>query len=100
MATDLTYNGRLTVHPFVTEAKVEYLSKMIEKARRGGFEGVMARTQLRETLSTSDASFSFAHLVNVRVLHLYDEETPDYDSISAGMTVAEVRPDTFSGLEI
>lgn len=99
MTTDLTYNGRLTVHPFVTETKVEYLSKMIEKARRGGFEGEMARTQLRETLSTSDAPFSFAHLVNVRNLPLYDEETPDYDSITDVQTVTDFRPATFYALK-
>src|SRR5690606_477912 len=86
------------VHPFVTERKVSALAEMVKGAKLGGYAGQRARTDLAETLSTSDAPFSFAHLVNLRNLPLYDEETPDYDSITTIEDGPDFNPATFSAL--
>lgn len=98
MALDLTCNGRLTVHPFVTERKVSALAEMVKFAKQGGHAGDRARVDLAETLSTSDAPHSFAHLVNLRNLPLYEEEEADIAPITTTEDVPDFRPATFSNL--
>lgn len=89
MALDLTCGGRLTVSPFVNERKAQAMAEMISGAKLGGYAGERARTDLRETLSTSDAPHAFAALVNLRNLPQYDEVTPDF----APIVTDEVAPD-------
>lgn len=98
MAMDLTAGGRLTVSPFVSERKVEALAEMIAGARLGGYAGQRARTDLAETLSTSDAPHSFTHLVNLRNLPQYDETVPDYAPIVSEEVVPDFNPATFYSL--
>jgi hypothetical protein len=98
MSLDLTCGGLLNVHPFVSERKVMALTEMVKFAKMGGYAGQRARTDLAETLSTSDAPFSYAHLVNLRNLPLYQEETPDYDAITTIEDVPDFNPATFSAL--
>lgn len=98
MALDLTCGGRLTVSPFVSERKVSALAEMVAAAKMGGHAGDRARLDLRETLSTSDAPFSFAHLVNLRNLPQYDEITPDFAPITTEETVPDFNPATFYSL--
>lgn len=99
MALDLTANGRLNVSPFVDERSVNRMAVMVEGARLGGYAGDRARTDLAETLSTSDAPHSFAHLVNLRNLPLYDEIEPDLSPIVTEEIVPDFRPVTFSNLQ-
>lgn len=99
MALDITAGGKLTVSPFVTASKVEHMAKMVEGARMGGYDGERARTTLAETLSTSDAPHSFAHLVNLRNLPQFEEEQPDYDAITTNEIVPDFRPAQFFSLK-
>lgn len=95
---DLTAKGRLSVHPFVTERKLLAISDMVAGAKLGGYAGQRARTDLQETLSTSDGPFSFAHLVNLRNLPLYDETEDNYDAITTEETVPDFNPVRFFAL--
>lgn len=96
---DLTAGGRLTVHPFVTERKLLAMTDMVAGAKLGGYAGQRARTDIQETLSTSDGPFSFAHLVNLRNLPLYDENPYDnYDAIVDEETVPDFNPTRFYAL--
>lgn len=95
MTIDLTADGKLTVNPRVTEASFKCMTEMVAAGRRGGTDGQFARLKLAETLSTSDAPFSFAHLVNLRNLPLYEEQTPDFDPIVQTETVPDFQPATF-----
>lgn len=95
---DLTAGGRLNVHPFVNERKLLAMTEMVKGAKLGGFAGDRARTDLKETLSTSDGPFSFAHLVNLRNLPLYDETEENFDPIVTDETVPDFNPARFFAL--
>lgn len=96
---DLTAGGRLNVHPFVTERKMLAMTDMVKGAKLGGYAGQRARTDLQEALATSDGPFSFAHLVNLRNLPLYDENPYDnYDAIVEEETVPDFNPTRFYAL--
>lgn len=99
MALDLTAGGRLNVSPFVNERKVGAMAEMLKGARLGGYAGDRARTDLAESLSTSDAPHAFTHLVNLRNLPLYDEVTPDLAPITTTEVVTDFRPATFQNLK-
>lgn len=99
MALDITAGGKLSVSPFVTARKVEHMAELVAGAKLGGFDGERARTNLVETLSTSDAPHSFAHLVNLRNLPLTEEETPDYDPITTNEQAPDFSPIQFSALK-
>ena len=99
MALDLTAGGKLTVSPFVTARKVEHMANLVAGAKLGGFDGERARTNLVETLSTSDAPHSFAHLVNLRNLPAYEEEEPDFTPITTTEQVPDFKPAQFFALK-
>lgn len=98
MSIDLTAGGRLTVGPFVNERKVLAMAEMVKGAKLGGYAGDRARTDLKETLSTSDAPHAYTHLVNLRNLPIYDEIVPDFDSITTSETVPDFNAATFWSL--
>lgn len=99
MTLDITAGGKLSVSPFVTPARVEEMARMVSAAKQGGFDGERARTNLVETLSTSDAPHSFAHLVNLRNLPSVEEEEVDYDPITHDEQAPDFRPIQFSALK-
>lgn len=99
MALDITAGGKLSVSPFVTARKVEHMADLVAGSKLGGFDGERARTNLVETLSTSDAPHSFAHLVNLRNLPEYEEEQPDFDPITASELVPDFKPAQFFALK-
>jgi len=99
MAIDLTADGRLTVDPRVTERGLLRMSEMVKGAKLGGYAGERARTDLKETLSTSDAPFAFTHLVNLRNLPQYDEIIPDFSPIVTDELVPDFEPATFFAIE-
>jgi hypothetical protein len=99
MVLDLTANGRLTVSPFVNERKALAMAAMIEGSRLGGYAGERARTDMKESLSTSDAPHAFAALVNLRNLPQYDEVVPDFQPITASETVPDFNPIQFFALK-
>jgi len=98
MTLDLTANGRLNVHPFVSERKMLAMTEMAQAAKLGGYAGERARLDLKESLSTSDAPFSFAHLVNLTNLPQYIEQVPAFDSIVQTETVPDFNPIQFFNL--
>jgi hypothetical protein len=95
---DLTAGGRLTVHPFVTERKLLAMTEMVKGAKLGGYAGQRARTDLQETLSTSDGPFAWTHLVNLRNLPLYDKIEDNYDAIVEDELVPDFNPARFFAL--
>lgn len=99
MTLDLTAGGRLTVSPFVNERKALKMAEMIEAGRLGGYAGQRARTDLAESLSTSDAPHAFTALVNLRNLPQYDEVEPDFDPIVQTETVPDFQPIQFFALK-
>lgn len=99
MALDLTCGGRLTVSPFVNERKAQAMAEMVAGAKLGGYAGERARTDLRETLSTSDAPHAFAALVNLRNLPQYDEVTPDFAPIVTDEVAPDFQPVRFYSLK-
>lgn len=99
MTLDLTAGGRLTVSPFVNERKALAMSEMIEGARLGGYAGERARTDLKESLSTSDAPHAFTALVNLRNLPQYDEFTSSYDPLVQTEQVPDFNPIQFFALK-
>lgn len=98
MALDITAGGKLTVSPFVTARKVEHMAELVAGSRLGGFAGERARTNLTETLTTSDAPHSFTHLVNLRNLPEYEEVAPDFEPITTTEQVPDFRPAQFFAL--
>lgn len=99
MALDLTANGRLTVSPFVNERKAMRMAEMIEAGRLGGYAGERARTDLKESLSTSDAPHAFTALVNLRNLPQYDEVEADFSPIVQTEVVPDFNPIQFFALK-
>lgn len=99
MAMDLTCGGRLSVSPFVTERSLGRVAQMVEGIKLGGYAGQRARMDFSEALSTSDAPYSFAHLVNIRNLPMYDEAPRQWNLIAATDTVPDFRPASFYTLK-
>lgn len=99
MVLDLTAGGRLTVSPFVNERKLLAMTEMVASAKLGGFAGERARTDLKETLTTSDGPHSFTHLVNLRNLPQYDEVEPDFSPIVQDEVVPDFNPIQFFALK-
>lgn len=99
MVLDLTAGGRLTVSPFVNERKALAMAEMIEAGKLGGYAGQRARTDLQETLSTSDAPHAFTALVNLRNLPEYDSVEADYDPLTQTELVPDFKPIQFFALK-
>lgn len=99
MTLDITAGGKLTVSPFVNARKVEHMAELVAGSRLGGYAGERARTDLSETLSTSDAPHAFAHLVNLRNLPEYEADEPDYDPIVTNELVPDFKPAQFFALK-
>jgi hypothetical protein len=95
---DLSCGGRLTVNPHVSERSVLRMADMVEGIRMGGHAGDRARADFKETLSTSDAPYSFAQLMNIRNLPLYDEAPVQWSEIASTELVSDFRPQTFYNL--
>jgi len=92
---DLSCGNRLEVLPFVSEAKYLKMAELVEGSLVGGFAGERAALQLKETLTTSDAPWSFAQLINVRNLPEYDAAPRNWDKIAAIETVDDFSETSF-----
>lgn len=93
---DLTLDGRLTVHPLVSEAKVNQVASMIEKASKSP----IVRAELKELISTSDALFSSVHLMNMRNLPEYDRAERKWQLISETVPVENFRKIEYGSLSM
>lgn len=92
---DLSCGGRITVSPFVSERSVLKMAEMVDGIRLGGYAGNRARLDFQEALSTSDAPYSFAQLVNIRNLPRYDEAPIEWNQIASTEIVPDFRPTSF-----
>jgi len=99
MALDLSCGGRISVNPHVTERSVMRMAQMVEGIRMGGHAGERARVDFKETLTTSDAPYSFAQLLNIRNLPLYDAAPVQWNQIATTEIVPDFRPTTFYTLK-
>lgn len=99
MALDLSCGGRISVSRHVSERSVLRMANMVEGIRLGGHAGERARVDFKETLTTSDAPYSFAQLLNIRNLPLYDEAPIVWNQIASTETVPDFRPTTFYTLK-
>lgn len=87
-----TLDGRLPLRNGVTEAKVKAMSDLVEKTVRGDN---MAAATLRETMTTSDAPYSFVQVVNLNTFQDYDEAPRVWNQIATTRTVSNFENITF-----
>lgn len=91
-----TLDGRVPVLPGVTKAKATHMKGLIEKTKQG--DRIAAAT-LVEAVTTSDALFNFAHIVNVNFLPQYDEAPRTWSEIANVRQVTDFRPAVLYGLD-
>ncbi|MDF2691707.1 MAG: hypothetical protein K0S65_90 [Labilithrix sp.] len=84
-----TLDRRLQVQPGVTREKAKFVKGLYEKARGGSR---VAEAQLAELFTSTDASFSMAHLINIDFIPQLPEELKDLDGIAAERTVKDFNP--------
>lgn len=92
---DLTFDGRLEVHPFVSEAKFREMSRLVGESLRGGFAAEQAALTARESLAARDGSFSLAHLITSRNLPEWDTAERQWKLIASVETVDDFEDTTF-----
>ncbi len=83
-----TLDGRVKPDPIVTAPKVKYLKNMIEQAMTGDR---LAKGRLEETLTTSDAIFSYAYLTTINLLPQFDRAPRKWDQIAGVRVVNDFR---------
>lgn len=84
-----TLDKRLKAPLGVTERKVQRMKHLVEATLGGSFE---ARGQLQEVMSSTDAIFNYAHLLNINLLPQYDALEPTWRQIAGTRTVQDFRP--------
>lgn len=87
-----TLDGRLPLRNGVTEAKVKAMSELVEKTVRGNG---MAAATLRETMTTSDAPYSFVQVVNLNTFQDFDEAPRVWNQIATTRSVSNFENITF-----
>lgn len=85
----LTLDGRLPLGAGVTRTKVLAIKELVEKTKRGNR---LAAGTLVEAMTTSDAVFNFAHLVNLNVLPQFDEAPRTWTTIAGRRGLSDFRP--------
>lgn len=94
--TDLfTLDGRVKPQAGVSQAKVTALKGIVEKAMRG--DRIAAGT-IVEAVTTSDAAYNLAHLVNVNVLPQFEEAPRTWSEIAGVRAVSDFNPAVLYGL--
>lgn len=92
---NFTLDGRVKPTAGVTKSKVEALRGLVESALRGNR---IAAGTLVEAITTSDAAFSLAHLVNVNFLPQYDAAPRTWTEIAGVRGVSDFRPAVLYGM--
>lgn len=90
-----TLDGRLKPHFSVTPTKVKAVAELFNKSRNGDR---VAGAQLVETITTSDAIFNLAHLINLQVLPQFDEAERTWSAIAGVREVPDFKPVVLRGL--
>lgn len=91
-----TLDGRVKPVAGVSKKKVEHIKGLVEQALRGSRS---AAGTLVEAVTTSDAAFNLAHLVNVNFLPQYDEAPRTWNEIAGVRPVADFRPAVLYGIQ-
>jgi len=89
MKNALTLDGRLHLPAGVTAAKLRDMRELVEATKRGNRQ---AAGRLVEAMTTSDAVFNFAHLVNLNVLPQFDEAPRTWTQIATRRPLSDFRP--------
>lgn len=91
-----TLDGKLEVHPLVTEASVQRAQVLLEQAQRGSR---IADATLAELFTSSSIGFSLAHLINMQVIpQLPEDEEKVIDGLVTTRTVRDFNPVTLLSL--
>lgn len=92
---NLTLDGRLKVVNGVSAKKVSAVKSLWE----GHMEGNRRKSaDLHEAITTSDASFNFAHFASLNFVPNYDEEARVWTELAGERTVPDFRPVTLYSL--
>lgn len=92
----LTLDGRLPLGPGVTHAKLKAMKELVEGTIRGNR---IASGTLKESVTTSDALFSFAHIVNLNTFPKFDEAPRTWTQIASRRGLTDFRPAVFYSLD-
>lgn len=84
-----TLDGRIRPQLGVTPAKVKAAQALMEKALAGD---IVADATLREAVTTSDAMFNVAHLVNLQTIPQLDKVEKEISGLVSTRTVPDFRP--------
>lgn len=87
----LTLDGKIKLDPRVSEAKVKAVKELAEATMSGDRR---AKGILEESITTSDAIFNYAALVNANVLPEFEELPPTWSTIAGVRLVSDFRSPT------
>lgn len=87
----LTLDGKIKLDPRVTEAKVKAVKELAEATMSGNRQ---AKGILEESITTSDAIYNYAALVNANVLPEFDETPNTWDTLASVRLVSDFRAPT------
>lgn len=90
-----TLDGSVKPIPGVNQKKVEAVKDLVERSLKGNRE---AAGRLVEAITTSDALFNLAHLVNVNFLPQFEEAPRTWDQIASVRTLSDFRPAVLYGI--
>lgn len=90
-----TMDGMLTPGPFISKAKVAKVKQLMESALRGDR---MANAALSESISTSDAIFNAAYLINIQALLQFDRTPRTWSQVAGVRVLKDFRPAVLRGL--
>ena len=92
----ITLDGKLEVHPLVTEAKLALAKELFEAALAGNR---IADATLAELFTSSSIGFSLTHLINMQVIpQLPEDEKQVIDGLVDTRTVRDFNPVTLLDL--
>ena len=92
----LTLDGRLPLGPGVTPTKLKAMKELVEGTIRGNR---IAAGTLAETVTSSDAIFNFAHVVNLNTFAKFDEAPRTWTQIATRRGLTDFRPAVFYSLD-
>jgi hypothetical protein len=91
----LTLDGKVKLHPSVSLKKVQAVKAMAEATMAGDRQ---AKGALEESITTSDAIFNYAALVNANVLPDFDLPERTWSQVAGTRTVSDFRAPTLYSL--
>src|SRR5690349_10720102 len=101
--TEITYKDNFTLDgrlkpqemPGVTKAKVEAIRDLFNSGMRGNH---LDATRFGESVTTSDAMFNAAYLINLQTLPQFDAQPRTWTQIASVRELPDFRPAVLTGL--